>query len=91
MPTEIVACPTIRDANGLALSSRNALLSAADRERAATLHRVLTAATVRDAIAQLGDAGFAVDYVDDREGRRLAAVRLSGVRLIDNVPLERAS
>jgi pantoate--beta-alanine ligase len=92
VPTEIVACPTIRDANGLALSSRNALLSAADRERAATLHRVLTSsATVGDAIAQLGDAGFTVDYVDDRGGRRLAAVRLSGVRLIDNVPLERAS
>jgi pantothenate synthetase len=51
------------------------------------LHRVLTSAeTTDDAIDKLADAGFAVDYVDDREGRRLAAVRLSGVRLIDNVP-----
>jgi pantothenate synthetase len=33
-------------------------------------------------------AGFDVDYVEDREGRRLAAVRLGGVRLIDNVPLD---
>jgi pantothenate synthetase len=31
--------------------------------------------------------GFSVDYVEDREARRLAAVRLGDVRLIDNVPL----
>jgi pantoate--beta-alanine ligase len=88
LPTEIVACPTVRESTGLALSSRNARLSADDRERAAELHRVLASAeTTDDAIDKLADAGFAVDYVDDREGRRLAAVRLSGVRLIDNVPL----
>lgn len=88
LPTTIVPCPTVRESTGLALSSRNARLSAADRERAAMLHRVLTsAATTDDAIDQLADAGFAVDYVDDHDGRRLAAVRLHGVRLIDNVPL----
>jgi pantoate--beta-alanine ligase len=88
LPTAIVACPTVRESTGLALSSRNARLSAADRERAATLHRVLTSAgTTDDAIEQLADAGFGVDYVDDHDGRRLAAVRLGGVRLIDNVPL----
>jgi pantoate--beta-alanine ligase len=86
--TAIVACPTVRESTGLALSSRNARLTAPDRKRAAMLHRVLTsAATTDDAIDQLTDAGFAVDYVDDRDGRRLAAVRLHGVRLIDNVPL----
>jgi len=88
LPTTIVACPTVRESTGLALSSRNARLTPPDRERAATLHRVLrSAATPDDAIDQLTDAGFAVDYVNDREGRRLAAVRLRGVRLIDNVPL----
>ena len=88
LPTTIVACPTVRESTGLALSSRNARLTAPDRERAATLHRVLTsAATSDDAIDQLTNAGFAVDYVNDRNGRRLAAVRLHGVRLIDNVPL----
>jgi pantoate--beta-alanine ligase len=88
LPTAIVACPTVRESTGLALSSRNARLSAADRERAAMLHRVLTsAATPSDAIGQLSDAGFAVEYVDDHDGRRLAAVMLGGVRLIDNVPL----
>ena len=88
LPTTIVACPTVRESTGLALSSRNARLTTPDRERAATLHRVLSsAATVEDAIDQLTDAGFAVDYVADRDGRRLAAVRLAGVRLIDSVPL----
>jgi pantoate--beta-alanine ligase len=88
LPTTIVACPTIRESTGLALSSRNARLTARDRERAATLHRVLrSAATINDAIDELTTAGFAVDYVADHDGRRLAAVRLAGVRLIDNVPL----
>ena len=92
LPTTIVACPTVRESTGLALSSRNARLTTPDRERAATLHRVLSsAATVEDAIDQLTDAGFAVDYVADRDGRRLAAVRLAGVRLIDNVPLSGAA
>jgi pantoate--beta-alanine ligase len=87
LPTAIVACPTVRESTGLALSSRNARLTAPDRDHAATLHRVLTsAATTDEAIGQLADAGFAVDYVADRDGRRLAAVRLAGVRLIDNVP-----
>jgi pantoate--beta-alanine ligase len=92
LPTTIVACPTVRESSGLALSSRNARLTTPDRERAATLHRVLSsAATVEDAIDQLTNAGFAVDYVADRDGRRLAAVRLAGVRLIDNVPLSGAA
>ena len=91
LPTTIVACPTVRDSNGLALSSRNARLHASDRKRAPILHGVLTAAaTAADAARQLTDAGFAVDYVEEREGRRLAAVRLDGVRLIDNVPVESA-
>ena len=88
LPTTIVACPTVRESSGLALSSRNARLTEPDRARAATLQRVLaSAATTDDAIDQLTDAGFAVDYVADRDGRRLAAVRLAGVRLIDSVPL----
>jgi len=92
LPTTIVACPTVRETTGLALSSRNARLTAPDRERAATLHRVLTsAATTDEVIHRLTDAGFAIDYVADRDGRRLAAVRLAGVRLIDNVPLPGAA
>jgi pantoate--beta-alanine ligase len=88
VPTEIVGCPTIREASGLAASSRNALLSDAAREKAATVHRALTTAeTAAEARALLDAEGFRVEYVEEHWGRRLAAAFLEGVRLIDNVPL----
>ena len=88
LPTAIVACPTIRESNGLAMSSRNRRLSEEDRRKAPDLHRVLSSASTADeAERDLVADGFSVDYVEDREARRLAAVRLGDVRLIDNVPL----
>jgi pantoate--beta-alanine ligase len=93
--TEIVACPTVREESGLAQSSRNMLLSAGAREKAAFLFRALSSApSTSKARAMLEEQGFLVDYVEERWGRRLAAVFLEGVRLIDNVPvpeIERAS
>lgn len=86
--TEIVACPTVREASGLAASSRNALLSPPAREKAAALYRVLQTAPAPDRARTLLEAeGFAVDYVEDHWGRRFVAAHLEGVRLIDNVPL----
>jgi pantoate--beta-alanine ligase len=87
IPTEILACPTVREPSGLAESSRNALLSAEARARAAYLFRVLTTASHPDeARATLEAQGFGVDYVEEHWGRRFAAAYIEGVRLIDNVP-----
>jgi pantoate--beta-alanine ligase len=88
IPTVIVACATIRDADGLALSSRNQRLPPADRLKAPRFFQVLQSAATADAACRdLQAMGFVVDYVEDRDGRRLGAVRLGDVRLIDNVPL----
>ena len=90
LPTRIVACPTVREESGLAMSSRNTLLSPEARNKAANLFRALTTATTcEEAKAALEADGFAVEYVEERWGRRLAAVFLEGVRLIDNVPVGR--
>jgi pantoate--beta-alanine ligase len=90
--TEIVPCATVREESGLALSSRNTLLSDAGREKAAALYRALaTAAGPAEARKTIEDAGFVVDYVEERWGRRFAAAFLEGVRLIDNVALPERS
>lgn len=86
--TEIVPCPTVREPSGLAMSSRNTLLSPAGRATAAGIFKILTsAADPATADQSLRDAGFTVDYVEEHWNRRLAAVHLEGVRLIDNVPV----
>lgn len=88
LPTEIVGCPTVREADGLAMSSRNARLSPSERALAPRFHAALVSApTAAAARGQLEAAGFSVDYVEDRDRRRLGAVRLGQTRLIDNVPL----
>jgi pantoate--beta-alanine ligase len=101
LPVEIVACPTVRDPDGLALSSRNAYLSADDRAAALALPRALQAGleahrsgtdAVTAARALLdGVPGLSVDYVAvaDLDGLTLAAaVRIGSTRLIDNESLE---
>ena len=96
---EIRVLPTVRDADGLAFSSRNVQLSPSERDRALTLPRALEAGRAayragRDAVAaaraNLGELDS--DYVEltRLDGRLVlaAAVRVGSTRLIDNVVLE---
>ena len=84
IPVEIIGGPTIRAPDGLALSSRNAYLTAAERAQAPALHEALTQAANRlragepvarveaDAIAALRAAGFSrIDYVEARDAESL--------------------
>lgn len=88
LPVEVVACPTVREPDGLAMSSRNRHLDAQQRRLAPEFTRSLRQAPDPEgARALLEAAGFEVDYVEDFEARRLGAVRLGDVRLIDNVTL----
>jgi pantoate--beta-alanine ligase len=88
LPTKIITCPTVREDSGLAMSSRNMLLSPEARDKAAYLFRALTTMnSPAEARALLDSQGFAVEYVEEHWGRRLAAASLDGVRLIDNVPV----
>jgi pantoate--beta-alanine ligase len=85
VPVEIRVVPTVRDEDGLAISSRNAYLSPEERERALALPRAL-AARDRSLLN-----GLELDYFEeaDFEPRVLAAaVRVGNTRLIDNVVLE---
>ena len=104
LDVEIVGIPTVREPDGLALSSRNRYLSAPQREQALALSRALRAGAaehVPDAV--LGKAreqleGLSVDYLELRDpqldeaksgpARLLVAARVGTTRLIDNTAVE---
>jgi pantoate--beta-alanine ligase len=91
---QLVVVPTVREADGLALSSRNVRLSPEDRERALALPRALETRDAATARAILEAAGLDVDYVElapFTPPALAAAVRVGSTRLIDNVPLEEES
>ena len=83
MPIRIVAAPTRREADGLAMSSRNQYLSAEERARAPEIHRALLGmqaglragrelgAVEAEALARLQAAGFKVDYIEIRRAKDL--------------------
>src|SRR5919106_4339078 len=92
LEVELRVVPIVRDEDGLALSSRNALLSPEERRHALPLPRALATRDRDEALAELRRSnGLVVDYVEvaEFEPRVLAgAVRVGSTRLIDNVVLE---
>jgi len=97
---QVVGVPTVREADGLAMSSRNSYLDPTRREVAVTLSAALTEAALAAARAVL-DAipSLTVDYLELRDpelgpapvngtARLLVAARLGSTRLLDNISLE---
>ena len=86
IPIRILPVPTVREADGLALSSRNRFLTPAERATAPLLHRVMTdaaaaiaagapvSAALAEGIARLVAAGFAPDYLALVEAETLRAI-----------------
>ena len=86
LPIEVVACETVREADGLAMSSRNSRLNPTERELAPHFYHWLKSAESCDKVkTELEKLGFKVDYIVEKWNRRLGAVRLGDIRLIDNV------
>jgi pantoate--beta-alanine ligase len=95
VPVQIRAVPTVRDADGIALSSRNGRLSAAERGQALGLPRALASAAgepdpVTAARSSLNGLGPEyVEVLDLGDAKVLAAaIRVGSTRLIDNVLVE---
>lgn len=86
--TEIISCPLIREKSGLAMSSRNKMLTTEELERAPLFNKTISSGKkVEEMKEELTSLGFKVDYLKIKEDRIFGAVFLGKARLIDNVRL----
>jgi pantoate--beta-alanine ligase len=89
LEVRVLPCAIVRDEFGLALSSRNSRLNEQQLARARLFAQLLRdSITAESAKEQLEVNNFNVDYVADQYGRRLAAVYVDDIRLIDNIKLK---
>lgn len=88
MDIDVIACPTIREISGLAFSSRNNRLTTEQRELANQFAQVFHQNdSCQQIITELKARNIGVEYIEDQDGRRFAAVNIGGIRLIDNYAL----
>lgn len=90
LPTEIVGCETLRETDGLAMSSRNRHLDPLARKLAGRFNQALCQAqSDQEATQTLEQLGCSVGYIKTQYGRRFGAVEIAtkngSVRLIDNL------
>lgn len=88
LSTEVVGLPTVREASGLAMSSRNMRLSPVGKNKASLIYKTITQKISTAQASEILTAnGFTVNYLEDIDNRRYVAASLEGVRLIDNVEI----
>ncbi len=90
LPTKIISCPIIREASGLACSSRNTRLSVKERKLAdkyAQLFHACDENNINTTKQQLKDLGIDVEYLIYFLDRMFIAVNIGQIRLIDNFKL----
>ncbi len=89
LPIQVVACETIREPDGLAMSSRNVRLNEEERVLAPSLYQILSSSkTAQEAENKLKIYDkIKIEYITDFDGRRYAAIWLGNTRLIDNIEL----
>ncbi|MFY7698211.1 MAG: pantoate--beta-alanine ligase [Legionella sp.] len=89
MDVEIIGCPTIRETSGLAFSSRNNRLSPDERKLADQFAILFQQnQSIADLSAALNQLGIIIEYIEEHQNRRFAAVKIGQVRLIDNYALK---
>ncbi|PJD95087.1 MAG: pantoate--beta-alanine ligase [Legionella sp.] len=89
LDTAIKACPTVRESSGLAYSSRNNRLNKEQKQQAETFAQLFhqPSLPINELVNQLQGQGITVDYIEDYQNRRFAAVHIGDIRLIDNYAL----